>query len=320
MSEQLKPRVVGGGKAQRLARLRVELEIQGMCVRWGVERIGFLTFTFADDVRTIAEAQRRFNSLNSGQLASRYREWVCVVQRHKDGRIHFHLVVVLERDIRTGFDFEAVRRRDYTSASAYLRAEWAFLRGVMPEYSFGRHELLPIKITSGFGRYVARYVGRTEATRASDKGARLVRFSKGFQRCVCGAFSKCDVIETRARERLPVIVRTLGYRSQEHLEDDLGPRWRYHLARLMYCQTSDFWCVLNEARESLLFFGGTMVAVTEAFADHDAAAPERTFAEEQRQLWLEHAKARQRLGAGVKVTPDRQDTEVPAEVTADVAT
>jgi len=274
MSEQLQRTGVVGGRAQRLARLRVELEIQGMCVRWGVNRIGFLTFTFADDVRTIEEAQRRFHSLNSGQLAGRYPEWVCVVQRHKDGRIHFHLVVVVGEDIRTGFDFEAVRRRDYTSASAYLRREWAFLRGVMPEYSFGRHELLPIKVASGFGRYVARYVGRTEATRASDKGARLVRFSKGFRRCVCGPFSKCDVIETRARDRLPLIVRTLGYRSLGHLQEDLGPRWRYHLARLMYCQSAAFYWVLNEARASLAVFDGALVAVNDAFRDYDDPVPD----------------------------------------------
>ena len=36
--------------------------------------------------------------------------------RHMD-RIHFHLVVVLEADIRTGFDFEALKRADYRSAS-----------------------------------------------------------------------------------------------------------------------------------------------------------------------------------------------------------
>lgn len=273
-SEQLNPPptvIEGrGGKSQRLARLRVELEIQGMCSRWGVERIGFLTFTFADDVQTIGEAQRRFNSMNSNALSGRYAEWVCVVQRHKDGRIHFHLVVVMAEDIRTGFDFEAVRRRDYSSASAYLRAEWAFLRAALPEYSFGRHELLPVKNTGGFGMYVARYVGRTFHTRQDEKGTRLVRFSRNFRRVVCGPFSKVDIIEKRARERVPRIVRHLGWRSHAHMEEELGDHWRYHLARLLYCHEMTFLTVLLEAEESLAFYGGRMFCVREAFARHDA--------------------------------------------------
>ena len=271
MSEQLqRGSVPTGGKAQRLARLRVELEIQGMCVRHGVGFIGFLTFTFADDVRTIAEAQKRFHSLFSGAMAGRYREWVCVVQRHKDNRIHFHLVIAMREDIRRGFNFAQVKARDYSSASAYLKAEWAFLRSVMPEYSFGRHELLPVRIADGFGRYVARYVGRTENTRQDEKGARLVRFSKGFTRCVCGPFSKCDVIETRARERLPFIREWLGFRDRDHMEIEIGPRWKYHLARLMYCSTPTFFHVMTQVRASLRLYGGPMFVVADEFARWDA--------------------------------------------------
>jgi hypothetical protein len=231
--------------------------------------MGFLTFTFADDVQTIAEAQRRFNSVNSWALAGRYAEWVCVVQRHKDNRIHFHLVVVLAQDIRTGFDFEAVKRRDYSSASAYLKGEWKFLRETMPEYHFGRHELLPVKNAAGFGMYVARYVGRTFHTRREEKGARLVRFSKGFKRTVCGPFSKTDLIETRARDRVPTIVKFLGYRDSAALEQDIGPRWRYHLARLMYTDEQTFFSVLVATEHDLEYCGGRLFLLQKQFELHD---------------------------------------------------
>jgi hypothetical protein len=194
---------------------------------------------------------------------------VCVVQRHQDNRIHFHLVVVMARDIRTGFDFDAVRRRDYSSASAYLKAEWKFLRELLPEYQFGRHELLPVKNPQGFGMYVARYVGRSLHTRADDKGARLVRFSKGFRRSVCGPFSKVDLIEKRARARQPVIVERLGYHSQEALENDFGPSWRYHLARLRYCDDRTFGIVTIAIERSLEFYSGAPFVVLEEFALHD---------------------------------------------------
>lgn len=307
MSEQLKrgsPNPVpSGGKTQRLARLRVELEIEGLCMRHGVEKIGFLTFTFKDDVNTIAEAQRRFNSLNSGALSGRYKEWLSVVQRHADNRIHFHLVVAMKQNIRKGFDFEAVKKRDYSSASPYLKAEWAYLRSIMPEYSFGRHELLPIRIIEGFGRYVARYVGRTGNTRQNEKGARLVRFSKGFQRVVCGTFSSFDSIGQRARGRLPIIRQELGWRSQAALEFELGPRWKYHLARVMYCSEAEHWQVLFWARHDLELYGGRMMALHEAFQRWEDEKPSRDAiaAALKQQQCLELLFE----GAGVESTPER---------------
>jgi hypothetical protein len=249
--------------------VRVEIEIQGLIQRHGVERIGFLTFTFPDDVKTIKEASRRFNSMFSNRLTGRYREWLSVVQRHKDERIHFHLVVVLDEDIRTGFNFNAVASRDYSSACSYLRREWKFLRETMPDYDFGRHELLPIKNSDGFGFYVARYVGRTFHTRKDEKGARLVRFSKSFHRCVHGAFSKLDLIGKRARDRLPVIVKEFGFKSQDHLERHLGGAWRYYLARLLYCHDRVFTLVLNAVAHDLEYFDGVRIALDERFAEWD---------------------------------------------------
>lgn len=59
-------------------------------------------------------------------LRDRYPERIRVRERHKNGAIHYHLIVVLPEDIRTGFDFDGISKRDYSSASAYLKAEWAF--------------------------------------------------------------------------------------------------------------------------------------------------------------------------------------------------
>ena len=39
------------------------LNIQALCERFGVEKVGFLTLTFADHVLDMREAQRRFHSL-----------------------------------------------------------------------------------------------------------------------------------------------------------------------------------------------------------------------------------------------------------------
>jgi uncharacterized protein (DUF1330 family) len=199
----------------------------------------------------------------------------------------------MAQDIRTGFDFVAVKRRDYSSASPYLRDEWAFLRSQLPEYNFGRHELLPVRVTAGFGRYVARYVTKAGNTRQDEKGARLVSFSKGFQRCVYGPFSKLAVVDERARDRLPKLVKTLGYRSQTHLEMDLGARWRYHLARLMYCDQATFDNVSWRIEDALEIYGGRLLAIEESFAQWDAKAPEREKWAEQARLLQEYDQQRE---------------------------
>lgn len=112
-----------------------------------VERLGFLTLTFADNVTNFREAQRRFNSLATNILRQHFEAWVVVVEPQKRGAVHYHLVVVCRTDVRTGFDFTAFRecqneyqthgksacfyalRQRYASAAApELRKLWSELR------------------------------------------------------------------------------------------------------------------------------------------------------------------------------------------------
>ena len=66
-----------------------------LCMLYGIERLGFLTLTFADHVTDAREAQRRFHSLATHVLNTRYRaRWIRVLERHESGRIHYHLIVV----------------------------------------------------------------------------------------------------------------------------------------------------------------------------------------------------------------------------------
>ena len=83
---------------------------------YGVERMGMLTLTFADHVTEPKEATRRLKSLITGVLNPRYLAWVRVFERQKSGRIHYHLIVILREDIKTGVDFAAFQARDYRSA------------------------------------------------------------------------------------------------------------------------------------------------------------------------------------------------------------
>lgn len=173
-----------------------------------VDHIGFLTLTFKDNVTDHKVAYKRFRSMNSHFLSKSplFGEWVCVKERQKRGAWHYHLVVQLSEDIRTGFDFgkygkackmkyfqlpylhslNAPYRKEMKEAmetvSPYLKKIWKTLREELPKYGFGRSELLPVLSNEdGLARYIGKYIGKHIGERKrSDKGVRLVNYSKNW--------------------------------------------------------------------------------------------------------------------------------------------
>lgn len=206
--------------------------IKGLARSYGIERIGFLTLTFADNVNSIKTARKRFHSLVTNVLQKRYRKSIAVVERQESGRIHFHLVVVCAEDIRTGVDFEQIEKRNYTSAGRYLRSEWAFWRSTAPKFRFGRTELLPIRSTAeGIARYVGSYISAHIRQREyRDLGARLVSYI-GYSRDEVRASAKFTYVTVNSwlwRKKLE------AYCTQYDMDMDSmkkmhGPRWCYKL-------------------------------------------------------------------------------------------
>ena len=207
--------------------------VKFMCDKHGLERVGFLTLTFADHVLDMREASKRFHSLTTHVLNARYADWIKVGERMVSGRIHFHLLVALPQDIRSGFDFEATIRRDYRSAGAYIRGEWAFWRRTAKAYRFGRTELLPIKSTEeAIGRYVGKYIAKhMEQREEGDKGVRLVSYSKGAKMAVT-RFSWTSPGAQAWRRKVKAFA-WLQFQmhgippTMKGLALALGPRWAY---------------------------------------------------------------------------------------------
>jgi hypothetical protein len=157
----------------------LQLNVHAMCEAHGVSQIGFLTLTFSEHILDPKEAQRRLNSLTTHVLRPRYGRVIRVIERQKSGRIHYHLLVHVGADIRTGVDFDALERGDYRSAPQALRAEWSFWRRTAKRYGFGRTELLPVKSSSeAIGRYVGKYIAKhIEHREFRDRRVRLVSYS-----------------------------------------------------------------------------------------------------------------------------------------------
>lgn len=209
-------------------------EIRALAARYGIERLGFLTLTFADHVLEIKEASRRFNSLNTHVLKARYECAIATVERQKSGRLHFHLVVVLKADIRSGCDFGAFLQGDYRSAGPALRAEWAFWRGTAKKFRFGRTELLPIRSTSdGIAKYVGKYIAKHMCRRVlEDKGARLVRYLgfDGSRRTSC-RFVWNSKGSAKWRVAVAEYAHLVHAVDLEDLKLKRGKRWAWKLAK-----------------------------------------------------------------------------------------
>ena len=167
----------------------LQTNIDAMCGRYGLSKIGFLTLTFADDVQCHKEATKRFNSLATNVLKNNYLAWVRISERQKSGRWHFHLIVACNDDIRRGLRFDELKNRNYKSANTALRNQWRFWRDTAKKYNFGRTELLPIrKSGEAVAAYMAKYLTKNQRT-PEDKGARLVSYSSKVLRVCTQSFS-----------------------------------------------------------------------------------------------------------------------------------
>lgn len=202
---------------------------------YGLTHLGFLTLTFADHVLCAKEAQKRLNSLFSHVIKPRYGEYVGVFERQKSGRIHYHLLVRLAEDVRTGVDFGALLKGDYRTAGAYLRGEWKYWRDTARKYRFGRTELMPIKSSSeAIKYYVGKYIGKSisASVDGQDKHVRLVRYSKGA-RAGNTRFSFLSTGTSKWREAVQFFSELLEehygvpIRNTDDISARLGNRWAY---------------------------------------------------------------------------------------------
>jgi len=218
--------------AHKRTAFMVAFEIEWLVQEFGLERIGFFTLTFKDHVTDLKEAQKRFRSIRAHVIAKRYQRSIGVWERHKSGRIHFHLIVVLDKDIRSGADFKAFKRKDYRSANDALRTEWAFWRRTCPKYRFGRHELMPVESNAkGISRYVGKYISKHISQRLpADKGVRVVRFI-GFKpgmRRMSRRFSWHTANGWLWRHKVAAFAGRHGIAGIKQMRMRFGPRWAYH--------------------------------------------------------------------------------------------
>jgi hypothetical protein len=186
------------------------VNLSGLIERVGIERVGFVTLTTADNCADRSEAQRRLNSFATNVLRPERVEYLAVPERQERGAIHFHVAAAFPWDIRTGFDFAAVqnaaalKREHYLgggkwtagkldefkrwesiyikSANQRLRRWWRLVREFNQgtrSAGFGRCETLPVlSNAAALARYLGAYVTTAAGARLPcDQGMRTVRYA-----------------------------------------------------------------------------------------------------------------------------------------------
>ena len=223
-----------------------------------LDHLAMLTVTFVENLQDPKEVNRRFNILNTNCLRLLFGRWVCVTEFQKRGAAHFHLLIELPGDIRTGFDFEAYatyqkewdskrgntisRQNDlcqaahnaYTSsASSLLKTCWAQLRKAAKLYGFGRTSLEPIKTKKeAVGLYLAKYIQKGCALKPPTwKRYRIVRYSRNWA-AVRGQFAWNSPAAQTWREKIRSVGEILNQR-EDSIAITYGPRWAWLLLQIV---------------------------------------------------------------------------------------
>ncbi len=215
--------------SQRKTAFALRLNVEAFVKVVGLEDVGFLTLTFADHVCDWREGQRRFNSFMTDYGREKFGRYICVMEPQQSGRVHYHLLVDCGYDIRTGLNFDEIKRGDYRSAKSELRWLWKELRAVLPRYGFGRHELLPIRTgVHGISKYVAKYISKGALHRDRRfKGSRWVRYSRGWRFAV-SKFSWASPGARCYRMKLAELASRMGL-QYEDMKEQFGPKWAFAL-------------------------------------------------------------------------------------------
>lgn len=225
----------------------------------GIENCGFFTVTFKDNLRWWEkddwnEASRRMNSFITNFFPKVFGEnWMRVAEAQERGAIHYHILVDCRNDIRTGVDFEAFKKRDYRTASEYLRGLWKQIRENAPKYGIGRCELMPLRTKSKtVGDYVGKYIGKSiHLGKVKALGGRRIEYSRGFKsirvfmnmrwsyasvglvgkdQCEKMGMSYGETFKVSAwRYLVERLAGAVGAVDLDALKEKLGNKWAYHL-------------------------------------------------------------------------------------------
>jgi hypothetical protein len=248
--------------------LALSIEIEHFIRVYGLDHCALLTLLFATanchhDVSP-KDSQEVFKEANRRLFSRLFKAYIAVLDFHRTGAVHLHLVVALHDNIRDDWNFEADRRyralrdnakREHRSltkgelslsrslthkftSNSNLRALWKALRVALPECGFPSEypcELKPIRNPVGVAIYLARRYRESHASPQRRPKTRCCRYSKTCPRCVDKKlrFEPAGESAARYRRKRAAIGTALGFNEIDGLIGMFGPTWEYFFADIL---------------------------------------------------------------------------------------
>jgi len=261
--------------------------------RHGLHRCGFLSLTFKDKMWPIPAARCFKKAVRS--FHDYCVDWIWVMGLGKSFRIHYHALLALELDIRTGIDLSAYPKL-LTLEDGYDPFGLWCAKGTIPIQQCRkelraalsrntalqglRTEMYPRLRDAGFGQQInlspiftdgptiAKYL-RTNylevvlGRSASFRRQRLVGYKQGSERCYRSSFAWVGHREWR--DACQRIAQALGVDDYSGMCPTFGPKWGHRIGFLMealrslYGDSPERW----PAVAIILLSSNTMPKVTE---------------------------------------------------------
>ena len=207
-------------------------------------RTAVITLTFVKPTMSWKDAKNELDKIIK-LLKRRHGndlELVWVQERHRSGGIHFHGLVKLPFDVRTGTDLYVLldwnnqkdnpKFRDrvkncHSYLNQQLREEVIQLSKVLSQYGIGRFDLLPIltdaeAVIEYLGKGIANHLLRRHP---EDKGARLWGCTNNVRVCKTNSISLFTPINTMLRNQIGMWAESRGCMDLNQLRRKYGRHW-----------------------------------------------------------------------------------------------
>jgi hypothetical protein len=206
-------------------------------LRYGDDHVIFVTLTFPSPVHSIRAAQKRLNSFLNA-IRKRYAGYIWVIEPHRSGAIHIHLLIAVAFDCHDGTDLGAwenpitnnPRREQRNSMNAALRAEDDWWQLTAPAYGFGRIDVAPVWGGPGAMRQYMAKASWAEAMELPFTDYERFRFWGRSTSLKAGTMKySWNGPKGRAwRAQLRDWALERGCTSSEEAAAKFGPKWCYY--------------------------------------------------------------------------------------------
>lgn len=250
--------------------LALQIEIEAFIKHYGMEHCGLHTLLFQDPKRrktvTPAQAQKLFKKIARWDLPALFRDYIAVLDFHRSGAVHFHLVVACHLKLNEGWrgdldeQHRALRKRVRDEGRSMTPEELELSRdlchrmttnvmvkallkklrrglkaaGFPAAFAF---ELKPVRNPPGLARYLAGRYRESHARRdLRPPHSRCVRYSKGYQRVMDKKlrFSPVGPSARLFRLKKAAVGAALGISDIGEMISLFGASWEYSFRDILH--------------------------------------------------------------------------------------